>query len=112
MIVSYAIAAAVALLVTLCFAELASEVMHTGGTAVYATMTFGRAVGWLVAVSCLLEYVLSASSAAIGFSNYLATLFGLPGGAFAIVIPLRGAHVIPFTLDPVAASLVLLISVG
>ena len=45
-IVSYMIAGLVAMLVAVCYAELATEVSYTGGTFVYACKLYGRGIGW------------------------------------------------------------------
>ena len=40
------IAGLVAMLVAVCYAELATEVSYTGGTFVYACKLYGRGIGW------------------------------------------------------------------
>lgn len=59
----------------LCYAELASIVPVTGGSAyVYAQVTLGELAAWLIAWNLLLEYVFGGAALAIGWSGYFVAL--------------------------------------
>jgi APA family basic amino acid/polyamine antiporter len=98
-VVSYALAAAAALLSALCYCEYAVELPLAGGAYNYIAVTFGELMAWSVAWNMVLEIVLSAAAVARGFSGYAAALFGAPPGALLV----RAG---PLLLDPAAAALV------
>ena len=75
--VSYAVAALVALVCALCYTEFAVDMPVTGGAYNYIVHTFGELLAWLVAWNLLLEYTLSVSAVARGFTSYFATAVGL-----------------------------------
>lgn len=105
-ILSYLMAGVVAMIVALCYAEFATEVSVTGGTFVYTTRLYGRAIGWFIAVNVLIEYILMAATVSIGCSQYFATLIGLRADFFRVH---TGAA---YALNPLAAGIVLLIMLG
>ncbi len=73
---SFVIAAAVAGLTALCYAELASAVPVSGSSYSYAYATLGEVVAMGVAACLLLEYGVSSAAVAVGWSEYLNQLLG------------------------------------
>ena len=78
----------------LCYAELASMIPVAGSAYTYAYATMGELVAWIIGWDLVLEYSLSSSTVAVGWSGYAVTLLGELG----ITIPPRltgapGSHV-------------------
>lgn len=70
-ILSFIIAAVTAGLTALCYAELASRIPASGSSYSYVYATLGEFVAYIAAACLLLEFGLSASATAIGWSAYL-----------------------------------------
>jgi APA family basic amino acid/polyamine antiporter len=70
-IVSFVIAAAVAALTALCYAELASAVPVSGSSYSYAYATLGEFAAWAVGWCLLLEYAVSGAAIAVSWGQYL-----------------------------------------
>ena len=70
-IVSFIIAGVAAGLSAICYAEMASAVPVSGSTYSYAYTTLGEFVAMGVAACLLLEYGVSISAVAVGWSGYL-----------------------------------------
>lgn len=70
-VVSFALAAVVAGLTALCYAELASAVPVSGSSYSYAYATLGEGMAMVIAACLLLEYGVSAAAVAVGWSQYL-----------------------------------------
>jgi len=70
-ILSFLIAAFTAGLTALCYAELAARIPASGSSYSYVYATLGEFLAYVVAACILLEYGLSASATAIGWSEYL-----------------------------------------
>jgi APA family basic amino acid/polyamine antiporter len=81
---SFVIAAVVAGLTALCYAELASAVPVSGSSYSYAYVTLGEVVAMGVAACLLLEYGVSGAAVAVGWSQYLNQLLG---NLFGVQIP-------------------------
>jgi len=78
----------------LCYAELASMIPVAGSAYTYAYATMGELIAWIIGWDLVLEYSLSSSTVAVGWSGYAVTLLGEMG----ITIPPRltgapGSHV-------------------
>jgi len=78
----------------LCYAELASMIPVAGSAYTYAYATMGELVAWIIGWDLVLEYSLSSSTVAVGWSGYAVTLLREMG----ITIPPRltgapGSHV-------------------
>jgi APA family basic amino acid/polyamine antiporter len=69
----------------LCYAELASMIPVAGSAYTYAYATMGELVAWIIGWDLVLEYSLSSSTVAVGWSAYAVTLLGEMG----IHVPLR-----------------------
>ncbi len=59
----------------LCYAEFASMVPVAGSAYTYAYATVGEIFAWIIGWDLILEYALSASTVAVGWSGYLVSLF-------------------------------------
>ena len=60
----------------LCYAELASMIPVAGSAYTYAYATMGELVAWIIGWDLVLEYSLSSSTVAVGWSSYAVTLLG------------------------------------
>ncbi|MFL5489594.1 MAG: amino acid permease, partial [Gemmatimonadaceae bacterium] len=58
----------------LCYAELASMIPVAGSAYTYAYATMGELVAWIIGWDLVLEYSLSSSTVAVGWSAYAMTL--------------------------------------
>ena len=54
----------------ICYAELASMIPVSGSAYTYAYATMGELVAWIIGWDLILEYSLSSSSVAVGWSGY------------------------------------------
>jgi len=70
MMVSFVIAGFVCGVTALCFAELASMVPVSGSAYTYSYAVMGEAVAWVIGWSLVLEYAISGSAVAVGWSGY------------------------------------------
>ncbi len=82
-VISYALAGLASLFAALAYAELASSVGGTGSAYSYAYTGFGELIAWIIGWNLILEYVMSVSTVAIGWSGYVTNLFA----AFHIILP-------------------------
>ncbi len=60
----------------LCYAELASMIPVAGSAYTYAYATMGELIAWIIGWDLVLEYSLSSSSVAVGWSGYAVILLG------------------------------------
>jgi basic amino acid/polyamine antiporter, APA family len=58
----------------LCYAEMASTVPIAGSAYTYAYATMGEFVAWLIGWDLILEYMVGATTVAIGWSGYVTSL--------------------------------------
>src|SRR5438105_14515984 len=66
----------------LCYAELASMIPVAGSAYTYAYATMGELVAWIIGWDLVLEYSLSSSTVAVGWSAYAVTLLSEMGIPF------------------------------
>jgi len=66
----------------LCYAELASMIPVAGSAYTYAYATLGELVAWIIGWDLVLEYSLSSSTVAVGWSGYFVTLLSEMGIKF------------------------------
>ena len=74
-VLSYTIAGLASLFAALAYAELSSSIGGTGSAYSYAYAGFGELFAWLIGWDLLLEYTMSVSTVAIGWSSYTHNLF-------------------------------------
>jgi APA family basic amino acid/polyamine antiporter len=78
----------------LCYAELASMIPVAGSAYTYAYATLGELVAWIIGWDLVLEYSLSSSTVAVGWSGYAVTLLGEMGISFpARLTGAPGTHI-------------------
>jgi len=78
----------------LCYAELASMIPVAGSAYTYAYATMGELVAWVIGWDLVLEYSLSSSTVAVGWSGYAVTLLDEMGISFpARLTGAPGTHV-------------------
>jgi len=95
-IVSFILAGIAAGLSALCYAEMASSVPVSGSTYSYAYTTLGEFVAMGVAACLLLEYGVSISAVAVGWSGYLNKLLD---NLFGVEIP-HALSAAPWDVEP------------
>lgn len=69
-VISYLIAGLASMFAALAYAELAASVGGTGSAYSYAYAGFGEVIAWIIGWNLLLEYLMSVSTVAIGWSGY------------------------------------------
>jgi basic amino acid/polyamine antiporter, APA family len=95
-IISFIIAGIAAGLSAICYAEMASAVPVSGSTYSYAYTTLGEFVAMGIAACLLLEYGVSISAVAVGWSGYLNKLLD---NVFGVQIP-HTLSAAPWDADP------------
>jgi APA family basic amino acid/polyamine antiporter len=73
---SFLFAAVACLCAALCYAELASLIPVAGSAYTYAYTTLGELVAWIIGWSLALEYLMCASTIAVGWSGYFTSFLG------------------------------------
>ena len=76
LIVSMIFAAVACALAGLCYAELASMMPVAGSAYTYTFATVGEFAAWIIGWDLILEYALSASTVAVGWSGYFVSFLG------------------------------------
>ena len=66
----------------LCYAEFASMIPESGSSYTYAYATMGRFWAWFIGWNMVLEYLVSASTVAVGWSGYFISLLNNFGISF------------------------------
>jgi len=84
MILSFIVAGGVCAVAALCYSELAAMVPVAGSAYTYTYAVMGELLAWLVGWALVLEYGVSASAVAVGWSGYFA---GQLQGWFGIELP-------------------------
>src|SRR3981081_138013 len=79
LIISMVLAGIACAFAGLCYAELASMIPVAGSAYTYAYATMGEIVAWIIGWDLVLEYSLSSSTVAVGWSAYAVTLLGEMG---------------------------------
>jgi APA family basic amino acid/polyamine antiporter len=99
--ISFIVAGIVSALAGLCYAEVASSIPISGSAYTYTYATLGELMAWLVGWDLILEYAVGASTVAVGWSGYFASLLQT---AFGVVIPQQFQHG-PYDVGPTGAPL-------
>jgi APA family basic amino acid/polyamine antiporter len=97
MLVSFVLAAVVCGAAALCYAEIASMVPVAGSAYTYSYAVMGEVCAWLVGWALILEYAVSASAVAVGWSGYLA---GFIENAFGLKLPTA------LIMDPMSGGII------
>jgi APA family basic amino acid/polyamine antiporter len=95
--ISFVLGAFVCCFAGLCYAEMASTVPIAGSAYTYAYATMGEFVAWIIGWDLILEYALSATTVAIGWSGYVVSFLKDIG----VAVPAQYADA-PFAYDPAA----------
>jgi basic amino acid/polyamine antiporter, APA family len=74
-VLSFALAGVASIFAALCYSEFASLVPMAGSAYTYGYATLGEFVAWIIGWDLVLEYALSATTVAIGWSGYVVSLF-------------------------------------
>jgi basic amino acid/polyamine antiporter, APA family len=74
LVISMVIAAVACAFAGLCYAELAAMIPVAGSAYTYAYATVGEVFAWIVGWDLILEYALSMSTIAVGWSGYFVSL--------------------------------------
>ncbi|MBV8802317.1 MAG: amino acid permease [Gammaproteobacteria bacterium] len=69
--VSYILAGLAAMFSALSYAELSTSIGGSGSAYNYAYVTFGEIIAWIIGWALILEYTMSVSTVAIGWSGYV-----------------------------------------
>ena len=94
-ILSFIIAGLICLLAGLCYAELAALIPIAGGSYSYSYVAMGEFPAWIVGWTLTAQYLISASTVAVGWSGYLVSLLE----DFGVVISSTYARA-PFLYEP------------
>lgn len=60
----------------ICYAEFAAMIPVSGSAYTYSYATLGEAIAWIIGWNLSLEYMMSASAVAVGWSEYMVNLLG------------------------------------
>ena len=74
LIISFIISGIGCLFAGLCYAEFAAMIPVAGSAYTYSYATMGRYVGWFIGWNLVLEYLVAASTVAVGWSGYFNSL--------------------------------------
>lgn len=85
-IISFVIAALIAGLAALCYAEFASLIPIAGSAYTYAFVAIGEFFAWIMGVALTMEYLFSFSTVAVAWSGYLNSLLGDIGWSISSLI--------------------------
>ena len=118
LVISMVIAGIACALAGLCYAELASMIPVAGSAYTYAYATVGELLAWIVGWDLILEYALSMSTIAVGWSGYFVSLmrdlgWTVPAAFTAspgVAVTVAGGDVVQGVFNLPAAIIVLLVS--
>ncbi|MFN8669702.1 MAG: amino acid permease [Gemmatimonadaceae bacterium] len=118
LVLSMIIAAVACALAGLCYAELAAMIPVAGSAYTYAYATVGEVMAWIIGWDLMLEYALSASTVAVGWSGYFVSLMRDVGwelspaltAPFGAAVPLAGGATATGIFNLPAALIVLAVS--
>ena len=118
LVISMVIAGIACAFAGLCYAELASMIPVAGSAYTYAYATVGELFAWIVGWDLILEYALSMSTIAVGWSGYFVSLMRdlgwvVPAGFTAspgVPVAVAGGGVITGVFNVPAAVIVLLVT--
>src|SRR5476651_2367691 len=73
-LLSYGVAGIACALAAFCYAEFSSMAPVAGSAYTYAYATLGELLAWIIGWDLILEYALSTSTVAVGWSGYFVSL--------------------------------------
>lgn len=125
-LLSFLIAATGCFFAALCYAELAAMIPQAGSAYTYAYATMGRAMAWFIGWNMVLEFGVSASTVAAGWSGYFLNLlhsFGIDYPAAWANAPIAGTGIsdmhltgaivnLPAGLMMLAITAILVVGIG
>lgn len=117
-IFSFMLAAFVCFLSALCYAELSAMIPISGSAYTYTYVTLGEFPAWIMGSVMTVEYLLSFSAVAVGWSGYLASLlrdFGVHLSPLFVNAPWKYDHELGWSLTGGVVNLpafLLVIGVG
>jgi APA family basic amino acid/polyamine antiporter len=100
LILSFCASGLACIFAALCYAEFASMVPVAGSAYTYAYATLGELFAWIIGWDLVLEYTVSSSTVAHGWSHYFIDFIGI----FGIHIPEVLSHA-PFDYNPTTGLL-------
>ena len=92
---SFVVSGLACVFAALCYAEFASMVPVAGSAFTYAYATLGELFAWIIGWDLVLEYTVSSSAVAHGWSHYFQNFIGI----FGVTIP-KAFQRAPFDFDP------------
>jgi basic amino acid/polyamine antiporter, APA family len=118
LVISMVIAAIACAFAGLCYAESASMIPVAGSAYTYAYATIGELVAWIIGWDLILEYALSMSTIAVGWSGYFVSLmrdvgWAVPGAFTAspgVPVAVPGGGVVTGVFNVPACVIVLLVT--
>jgi len=118
LVISMVIAGVACAFAGLCYAELASMIPVAGSAYTYAYATVGELFAWIIGWDLILEYALSMSTIAVGWSGYFVSLmrdvgWEVPAALTAspgVPVALVGGGVVAGVFNAPAAVIVLLVT--
>ena len=75
-VLSFVLAGIASIFAALCYSEFASLVPMAGSAYTYGYATLGEFIAWIIGWDLVLEYALSATTVAIGWSGYVVSFLG------------------------------------
>jgi APA family basic amino acid/polyamine antiporter len=117
-VISFVIAGTGCLFAGLCYAEFASMIPVAGSAYTYAYATMGSFVAWFIGWNLVLEYLVAASTVAVGWSGYFTDFMhnlgvNFPSALTHAPFDVSGAHDITMTgalVNLPAAGIVILLT--
>ncbi len=85
-VISFVIAALIAGLAALCYAEFASLIPIAGSAYTYAFVAIGEFFAWIMGIALTMEYLFSFSTVAVAWSGYLNSLLSDIGWSISSLI--------------------------
>jgi APA family basic amino acid/polyamine antiporter len=76
---SFVLAGVACALAALCYAEFASTVPVAGSAYTFSYASLGELVAWIIGWDLVLEFALGAAAVAVGWAQYFASVFPIPG---------------------------------
>src|ERR1041385_1776696 len=110
LVLSMIIAAVACAFAGLCYAELASMIPVAGSAYTYAYASVGEFVAWIIGWDLILEYALSASTIAVGWSGYFVSFARDLGIHIPVQLTAGPGAPVPGLFNLPAAAVVLLVA--